>query len=108
MKIDYVNPLWERRHLYAFPISKIQTYVGNKVGEDFGQIRLQREDGFIHVLKKADIVSIDNSEVDFKIPEDKKISVVGSKGDLYDVERVQGIEKCSCPAFKLERNASIY
>ena len=103
MQIRYVNPLWERRHLYAFPISQYQTYVGNKVGEDFGQIRLQREDGFIHVLKKADIVSIDNSEVDFKIPEDKKISVVGSKGDLYDVERVQGIEKCSCPAFKFRK-----
>ncbi len=103
MQICYVNPLWERRHLYGYHVSHHQTFTGIKIGETFGEILLQREDGFTHCLNKANIVSIDDSQVDFKIPEDKKISVIGSKGDLYDVERVQGIDRCSCPAFKFRK-----
>ena len=103
MKISYINPIWERRHVYGFPVRQYQTYIGNQIDETFGEIVLQRADGFIHRLNKTNIVSIDNNQVDFDIPQDVKVSVVGSKGDLYDVERVQGIERCSCPAFKFRK-----
>lgn len=100
--IKYVNPLWDRREKYAFPISQFQTYTGSIVKEDFGQIHLQSEK-FVHVLQKISVVEVDEKPVTFEVPKNAKIRVEGSKGDLYDVERVNGIVRCSCPAFKFRK-----
>ena len=100
--IKYVNPLWDRRDKYAFPISKFQIYTGRIVKEDLAEIHLASEK-FVHVLQKVSVVEVDNTEVSFDVPKNAKIRVEGSKGNLYDVERVNGIVRCSCPAFKFRK-----
>ena len=100
--IKYVNPLWDRRDRYGFPIQEFQTYTGSIVKEDYGEIHLQSEK-FVHVLQKISVVCIDEKPVTFDVPKNAKIRVEGSKGDLYDVERVNGIVRCSCPAFKFRK-----
>lgn len=100
--IKYINPLWDRRDKYAFSISQFQTYTGSIVKEDLAEIHLQSEK-FVHVLQKVSVVSIDDKLVTFDVPKNAKIRVEGSKGDLYDVERVNGIVRCSCPAFKFRK-----
>ena len=100
--IKYVNPLWDRRDRYGFSISQFQQYTGSIVKEDFATIHLQSEK-FLHVLQKISVVSIDDTEVSFDVPKNAKIRVEGSKGDLYDVERINGIVKCSCPAFTFRK-----
>ena len=100
--IKYVNPLWDRRERYGFPISKYQIYTGTIVDEQFDHIKLN-SGTFVHHLRKSDIVSIDDQDVEYKIPRNKKIRVEGSKGNLYDVESFNGIDSCSCPAFKFRK-----
>lgn len=100
--IKYVNPLWDRREKYAFPIQQFQTYTGSILKEDFGEIHLASEK-FVHVLQKISVVEVDEKPVTFEVPKNAKIRVEGSKGDLYDVERVNGIVRCSCPAFKFRK-----
>lgn len=100
--IKYVNPLWDRRDKYGFPISQYQMYTGSIVKEDAGEIHLH-SGKFVHVLQKVSVVSIDDKEVSFEVPKNAKIRVKGSKGNLYDVERMNGIVRCSCPAFKFRK-----
>jgi len=100
--IKYKNPLWDRRSLYAFPIREFQQYTGSIVKEDAAEIHL-RSEKFVHVLQKVSVVSVDDKLVSFQVPKNRKIRVEGSKGNLYDVERVNGIVRCSCPAFKFRK-----
>jgi hypothetical protein len=61
--------------------------------------------GFIATIDKHRIISIDDVEVNFpKPPQNLAIKVKGSKGDIYDVRRYNGIETCSCKAYQFRRS----
>jgi hypothetical protein len=101
--IKYVNPLWDRRERYGFPISKYQIYTGTIVDEQFDHIKLN-SGTFVHHLRKSDIVSIDDQDVEYKIPGNVKKIVEGSKGNQYTVERINGMISCSCPGYKFRKD----
>lgn len=102
VKVKYINPIWERRDRYGFCVRQYQYYTGSIQSETPGELYL-KSDKFLHCLSKASIVEIDDSPVSYDIAEDKKITVDGSKGNKYLVERVMGIDSCSCPAFKFRK-----
>lgn len=102
VKVKWKNPLWEIRERYAYPIRQFHTFEGVIQSETPGELYL-KSDRFLHCLQKASIVEIDDSPVSFDIAEDKRITVDGSKGNKYIVERVMGIDSCSCPAYKFRK-----
>ena len=101
--VKIINPLWDRRERYGFPISQYLKFSGKVVRDLPGQLYLQG-DKFCHCFNKSDIVEIDQKPVSYKNLPDKKIVVNGSKGNRYIVERVMSVSTCSCPAFKFRRH----
>ena len=101
--IKYVNPLWDRRERYGFPISKYQIYTGTIVKDDFAEMYLD-SGSFVHCLRKSAIHSIDDQDVEYKIPGNVKKIVEGSKGNQYTIERINGMISCSCPGYKFRKD----
>ncbi len=101
--VKIVNPLWDRRDRYGFTVRQFLEFTGKIVSENIGELHLD-SGKFVHCFQKSSVVSIDANAVDFKIPDDVKKIVEGSKGNKYTVERINGIVRCSCPAYKFRKN----
>jgi len=63
------------------------------------------ESGFVATIDKHRIISMDGQAKSFPAAKaNVAIKVKGSKGEIYDVRRFNGIETCSCKAYQFRRS----
>ena len=107
MRVIVKNPLWDKRHLYAFPQRETFEFIGEiapvppaLAGDHLGLTTGDRQFP-VRVIAKSDIISMDDVVQVHAEPAADRIKIVqGSKGSTYTVSTGRSGNSCTCPGFK--------
>ena len=111
MRVIVRNPLYTKRHLYAFTQPETFEFHGDiapvpaaLAGDNVGLTTGDRQFP-IRVIAKADIISMDDVAQHHEAPKGDKITIVqGSKGSVYTVSIGRSGNTCTCPGFKFRNS----
>ena len=111
MRVIVRNPLYDKRHLYAFPQPHTFEFIGEitpvppaLAGDHMGLTTGDRQFP-VRAIAKSDIVSIDDAvQIPAEPKADRVFVMQGSKGSVYTVSIGKSGNTCTCPGFQFRRS----